>query len=412
MKNFTRSQSCLLSVHMLKMVMDLFISTFLTSYILSQTPESILGEGLFNIGLFYFSWYLIYGIFEFVCSYFVDRGNRVLFLRIAIIINTFLILALVFWGEQISHWIIAAGAICGLVDAFYYSSYLIMRAGLAENKTVKLFNIISTLFTNIIKVVVPIILGYIIEASTLSSIAIYIVIISVIQFVISLFIKNDKSESSKFEFKKFINYLKTNKADSSKLKYTYLSNIPSGFKTTYNILVVALTVYIFKKDSILGVYTSIFSLITALLIVLYKLVDKNPKVNKFAIYLSLGLLPLITAILVAIKPTEVVLLVILNFCLTLSSYFSEFMGNTERDAIIKFVHQNEFISEHQVFNEVIQCAGRLISFGLFMIIGKCANFSGFIAMLLFFIAFNPIKFLLLYKQRIIRKEFELEESKA
>lgn len=408
MKNFTRSQSCLLSVHMLKMVMDLFISTFLTSYILSQTPESILGQGLFNIGLFYFSWYLVYGIFEFICSYFVDKGNRVLFLRIAIIINTFLILALVFWGEQISHWIIAAGAICGLVDAFYYSSYLIMRAGLAENRTVKLFNVISTLITNIIKVVVPIVLGYIIEASTLSSIAIYIVIISVIQFAISLFIKNDKSESSKFEFRKFINYLKTNKTDFNKLKYTYLSNIPSGFKTTYNILVVALTVYIFKKDSLLGVYTSIFSLITALLIVIYKLLDKKPNINKFIIYLVLGFLPLISAILVAIKPNEVVLLVILNFFLTLASYFSEFMGNTERDAIIKFVHQNEFISEHQVFNEIIQCAGRLISFGLFMIIGKCANFSWFIVMLLFFIAFNPIKFLLLYKQRTIRKEFEHE----
>lgn len=412
MEKLTRSQSCLLSVHMIKVISDLFIGTFLVSYILSQTPESILGQGLFNIGLFYFSWYLIYAIFEFVCSYFVDRGNRVLFLRIAIIINTFLTVALVFWGEQISHWGFVAGAICGLADAFYYSSYLIMRAGLAKNQTVKQFNVLTTLFSNVIKVIVPVVLGFIIEASTLSTIAIYIVALSVIQFAVSLFIKSDKDESSKFEFKKFLNYLKTNKNDFSKLKYTYLSNIPSGFKTTYNILVVVLTVYIFKKDSVLGIYTSIFSLITALLIMIYKMVDNNKKVNKFIIYLLLGFMPLISAILVAIKPDEVVLLVILNFFLTLSSYFSEFMGNTERDAIIKFVHQSEFISEHQVFNELIQCAGRLISFGLFMIVGMCSNFTLFLAMLIFFIAFNPIKYLLLYKQRTIRKEFELEESEA
>ena len=114
MNKFNRSQRSLLSVHMLKMVMDLFISTFLTSYILSQTPENILSKGLFNIGLFYVSWYFIYGVFEYVCSIFVDRGNRVLFLRIGIIINTILIVALVFWGKKISNWIILAGAICGV----------------------------------------------------------------------------------------------------------------------------------------------------------------------------------------------------------------------------------------------------------------------------------------------------------
>lgn len=410
MKKFTRSQSSLLSVHLMKMVMDLFISTFLTSFILSQTPENILSQGLFNIGLFYLSWHLVYGIFEFICSYFVDRGNRVLFLRIAIIINTLLILALVFWGEQISHWIIPAGAICGLVDAFYYSSYLIMRAGFADNKTVKQFNLLATIFTNVIKVVVPIILGFVIEASTLSSIAVYIVILAVIQFVISLFIKNNKIDSSAFEFKKFLRYLKTNKEDFSKLKYTYLSSIPSGFKTTYNILVVILTVYIFKKDSILGIYTSIFSLITTILLVVYKLIDNNKKVNKFIIYITIGCLPLIASIFLAIKPSTVWLLVLLNFFLTLSSYFSEFFGNTERDAIIKFVHQNEFISEHQVFSELIQCVGRVISFSIFMLVGLSSNFTLFLIMLIGFIAFNPFKFIVLYKQRKIRKEFELLEN--
>ena len=64
MKSFNRSQKSLISVHMLKMIMDLFISTFLTSYILSQTPDSILGQGLVNIGIFYLSWHIVYGLFD------------------------------------------------------------------------------------------------------------------------------------------------------------------------------------------------------------------------------------------------------------------------------------------------------------------------------------------------------------
>lgn len=408
MKKFNCSQGCLLSVHMLKMVMDLFISTFLTSYILSQTPENILGKGLFNIGLFYVSWYFVYGLFEYICSYFVDRGNRVLFLRVGIVINTLLIVALVFWGKQISQWIVLAGAVCGLVEAFYYSSYLIMRTELSGGASVKKYNMLATVFTNVIKVVVPIIMGYLIEASTLSSIAIYIVGISVIQFVISLFIKEDKNESSNFEFKKYLNYLKTNKEVSSKLKWTYLSSIPSGFKQTYYVLVVVLTVYIFKKDSLLGIYTSIFSLVTMLCLVIYKLLDNNKKINKFVIYILLGFLPVVSTIVVAIKTNEATL-IILNFLLTLSSYFSDYLGNLERDGVISSIHKNEFISEHQVLSELIQVAGRIIAFSIFMLVGLSSNFTLFLVMLLVFITFNPVKFLILYKQRTIRKQYEIQE---
>lgn len=409
MKNFDRSQKSLLAVHMLKMIMDLFISTFLVSYILSQTPESILSKGLFNIGLFYISWHFIYGLFEFICSIFVDKGNRVSFLRIAIIINTLLIVSLVFWGEQISHWIVLAGAICGLAEAFYYSSYLVMRTELAGGKTVKLYNMLATIFTNVVKVVVPVIMGYVIDASSLSAIAIYIVIIAVIQFIISLFIKSETSKDSKFEFKKFINYLKTNKDDYNKLKWTYYSSIPSGFKTTYNVLVVVLTVYIFKRNTSLGIYTSVFSLITMLSLILYKRIDNNPKVNKFIIYLLVGFLPLVASIIASFKTTEFTL-VMLNFFLTFTSYFSEYLGNTERDVIIRNVNKTEFVAEHQVLSELIQCAGRVIAYGTFMLVGLTNNFTLFLIMLIGFLIFNPIKFLILYKQRTIRKEFENNQA--
>lgn len=404
MKNFNRSQKSLLTVHLLKMVMDLFISTFLTSYILSQTPDNILSKGLFNIGLFYVSWYFVYMVFEFICSYFVDKGNRVLFLRIAIVINTFLIVALVFWGKQISNWIIPAGAVCGLVDAFYYSSYLIMRTELSGGKIAKQYNMLVTLITNLIKVVIPIILGFVIEASSLSTIAIYIVFVSVIQFIVSLFIKLDKTQSSKFEFKKFLNYLKTDKEAFSQLKYTYLSSVPSGFKQTYNVLVVILTVYAFKKDSLLGIYTSLFSLATMLLLILYKALD-NKKFNKLPIYLIIGFLPVVVSIFVAIKTSEFTL-VALNFTLTIASYFSEYMGNVERDVVIRHEQKEEFFSEHQVFVEFIQCIGRVIAFSIFMLVGLTSNITLFIAMMIFFITFNPFKFIVLYKQRQVRKEFE------
>ena len=405
MKKFNRSQKALISVHMLKIIMDLFISIFLTSFILSQTPDSILGQGLVNIGIFYLTWYIIYGILEFVCSIFVDKGNRVLFLQIAIVINTLLIIALVFWGEQISQWLILAGIICGIVDAFYYSSYLVVRTEIAGSSSIDKFSMIITIFTNVIKVVVPVILGYIIDASTLSSIAIYIVILSIIQLIISLFIKADKKLRSKFEFKKFLNYLKTNKEDSSKLKYTYLSSLPSGFRTTYNSLVVILTVYIFTTNALLGACTSVFAFLTIICLMLFKSVDNNKKVNKLAIYIVIGFLPVFSAI-VASFLTNKVTLIILNFFLTLSTYFTDYLGNFERDAIIEDLHKEEFFAEHQVLNEEIQVFGRILAFAGYILVGLSGNFTLFLIMLIVFMLFNPFKLLVLYKQRVIRRQLE------
>ena len=405
MKAFNHSQKNLIAVHMLKMVMDLFISTFLTSFILSQTPDNILGQGLVNIGIFYLSWHIVYGLFEFICSFFVDKGNRLLFLRIAILINTLLIIALVFWGEEISLWLIPAGTICGIVDAFYYSSYLVVRTEVADDHAIDNFSMMTTVLTNVIKVIVPVILGYIIDASTLSSIAVYIVIISVIQFIVSLFIKVNKNIRSKFEFRKFLNYLKTNKEDACKLKYSYLSSLPSGFRATYPSLVVILTVYIFSSNTKLGACTSIFALITIICLMLFKLVDNNKHFNKLAIYSVLGFLPVAAAILASFI-TNNVTLIILNFLLTLSTYFTDYLGNFERDAIIEDLHKAEFFAEHQVLNEEIQVLGRIIAFAGYILVGLSSSFTLFLIMLVLFMLFNPFKFLVLYKQRQVRRKLE------
>ena len=90
MAKFPKQQKALLSVHMLRIVLELFTSTFLVSYILAQNPDSILGKGLINIGIFYISWNVVYGILNFVASYLVDRSDRAMLLRCGIIFNILL----------------------------------------------------------------------------------------------------------------------------------------------------------------------------------------------------------------------------------------------------------------------------------------------------------------------------------
>ena len=170
MAKFPKQQKALLSVHMLRIVLELFTSTFLVSFILAQNPDSIIGKGLINIGLFYVSWNATYGILNLIASYLVDKSNRATLLRCGILFNLILMVALVFWGEQISHWLVLAGALCGMSDAFYYSSYIIMRNELSFHGSFKRYNVFTTVGVNLVKVIVPIIMGYIIDISTFSTI--------------------------------------------------------------------------------------------------------------------------------------------------------------------------------------------------------------------------------------------------
>lgn len=409
MKNLKRNQNILLSVHILRTILELFIDTFLTSYILSFSPDSVLGSGLINVGLFYATWFAVYILSYFILSYFVDRSNRVSFLKIGILVNALLLSALVLWGETISKWIILAGSLCGISHGFYYSSYMVLRNELNSNSSLKPYNISVVIFTNIVKIIVPTVLGALIDVSSYRAMAIYVIAIAIAQFILSFFIKAKKPENSKFELRKYFSYLKENKDVSSKIKYTYINSFLSGFKETYKVIIVILLIYTFKTNLSLGIFTSAFSIITILLLLAYKQIDNHPKVNKFAIYMLIGILPFLSCLCFVLFMNKWTL-IIYNFFLTVAIYFSDYFGSIERDAIIKFTGHDEFVSEHQFVGEFLMGATRVISYILLIVVGIFENILIFKILLVLFLSTNPIKFFVLYKQRMIRKNYEQTAS--
>lgn len=408
-QKLNRNQNSLLIVHMIRMILELFISTFLTSHIISLNPDNIFGIGLINVGLFYVAEFAIYAILYYLICFYVDKSNRISFLRIGILVNLCLLVLLVFFGEQLASWVILAGIIVGISDAFYYPSYLVMKNEFTSRKTIKEYNISNTILTNISKVVVPTILGFLIDVSSYSNIAIYIIIISIIQFGLSFLIKTKRPENSKFELKPFFKFLKETPDVRNKIKYTYFNAFLVGAKSTYKIIVVVLTIYTFKTNLSLGLFTSLFSILTILLLMFYKKLDDKTNINKLFIYLTIGMLPVFSCILMVSKMTKTTL-IIYNFFLTVATYFSEYFGSSERDAIIKHIGKYEFIAEHQFLIETLQNISRIISYGIIAAVGLIGNIFVFKILIIVLILSNPIKYLVMFKQRKIRIEFENSTS--
>ncbi len=409
MEKLHSSQRALLATHILKLVLDLFINTFLVSAIVNITPNTIFSNGLINIGIFYVSWFITYPVLNIILSHFVDKSNRVYFLRMGIMVNAIMLTLLVFWGNQISEWLVVAGFLCGMADAFYYSSYLLLRTELNTKATIKRYGLMSIVVNNAVKIIAPTILGFLIDLTSYSYVALYVVFIALAQFALTFFIKSKKPEGSKFELLSYLKLLKADKDFRGKVKYTYINGILASFKSVYRLTIVILTIYTFKTNLNLGIFTSIFSLITIGLLLIYKRFEAKNNANRFPVYIIVGTLPLIASIVMCIWLNKFTL-IIMNFFLTISLFFNEYVGTVERDAIMKILHKESYISEHQCIVETTTCFFRILAYAMFCVCGIFGKSLIFKIYLCIIMVASPLKTLVLWKQRKVRQEIKKNEE--
>lgn len=121
----------------------------------------------------------------------------------------------------------------------------------------------------------------------------------------------------------------------------------------------------------------------------------------------IGILPVIACLIMVLWLNKTTLIVY-NAFLTIAIYFSEYFGSTERDAIIKNVGKYEFIAEHQFIVETVQDISRILAYTLFVVVGLMSSIFAFKILLMALILVNPIKYLVMNKQRKIRVKFEQE----
>ena len=205
--------------------------------------------------------------------------------------------------------------------------------------------------------------------------------------------------------RKYFKYLKENPEDRNKIKYTYFNGLMAGIKTTYKVVIIILTIFAFKTNLSLGILSSVFSLITIGLLIWYRKSEENPKTKKLLIYLSVGTLPLLSCIAFMIF-TNKVTFIILNCFLTIAIYFSDYFGDAERDAIIKHLGQYEFIAEHNVLIDTLKYTVSTLVYVVFILVASFESITVFNVVLVIMIAVCPFKFYMMYKQRVVRKEFE------
>ena len=382
-KKLNSTSYALLTTHGFNYVVSIFVSTFLISYIYKISDNYVL-----NIGLFYCFNYLTMGIFSYVVSRLIDKTNRVVCYRVAIIVRALFILAVVFLGERLASLVIVAGMLHGFSEAWYWCSFNVMKNELIPNSCMKKYTTLQIIENKSVHFIVPIVLGKIIDAESFKSSAIIILVMATIQIIVSFFIKSRRPENSGFDLKSFFERVKSSEKHKELFKICFITGILFGATTLIspvNTIIVMLT---FKSNFSLGLLTGVFSAVSIVMLMIAKRLSKSRKATPIYIICAIASC---VATLIVVLATNKISLIIFNFIYIACSTFYSYYFDLYRNVILKQLDMYDDIAEYQGLIEVMLEISRTVGFALMIltgIIGASFGGDGLVVALKIYLAFT------------------------
>lgn len=360
-KKFTQSNKAMLITHAINNIASVFVSTFLVSYIYKISSNYIL-----NIGLFYLMTYLAMCVIYYIASLIVDRTNRAIVYKVALLIRGAFMLCVVLVGENLAQYVVLAGLLHGFSEGCYWSSYNVMKNELVSSRLMKNYSTIQLVDEKVINVIVPIILGKLIDANSFKLTAIIVLAVVLVQIVVSFFIKSKRPENSSFNMKEFFSDMKNLGENNQPFKMIFIGSIFYGIITIIAPLNTVLIMLSFDSNFSLGILTSIFSIFSMVLLVVLNVVLKKKKQTIFCIIASV-LCP-IGAILVSVF-TNPVVVAIYNLIYTVLAVVHSYVFDVYRNLLLKKFGLYHDIAEFQCCIETLLAFARIFVFVCMVIAG-------------------------------------------
>ena len=352
-------------------VLYMFVNTFMVAYFITLTNYDYK-----QISIYYALSFIAILLTFLTFGRIIKNKNQVWVFRSGIIAYCLYILMLAFLKEKIVTYFALLGFFYGIVQGLIWVAAHTLVNEHTQNNTNKFISF-KSIISKILKIFFPIVFGVSIELTSFSYVAKIVILLSITQFIFSLFIEDKaKTYDKKYNLKEYINLVKNN----DKFKTVYKLCICDGIVNyLLETLIVILTVMTFKTTISLGVITTITAICSILSVYIfqYKL-KSNWKILKIC---NIMMISSVLLLLINIsKPT----IIIYNIC---TAIFLVILSNTGDTKRYEIVSENEivvkdYIVEHQVVCEAILNITRIISYILLFVISLFNNIVLFKILLL------------------------------
>lgn len=347
-------------LRLLKSILNNFVDIFLVLYFIKVSNSNILPLGIYKLVAMVTVWVVMF----FIKNRCKENG-RIHFMKIGIVLYFVYFLSIIILKEKVVDYIYLIGMLYGLEEGFYYSVYNMIESDGIDNKDRTKYVGVYTAVKNIVSIIFPLIFGGMIQKSGFINATIFALFIVIFEIILSnLFKDNNIPKSNKTNFKEFKNIVKNNKG----FKNIMVMKICSGLTYSEGALSYVITIYIIKvfSESIsLGIFTSIFSVISVIIGILFIKIIKNKYYVPLMIVTSFTTIVLLCIMLLN---CNFITIVLYNLSQTISKGLIDLINekNIFGFSNIKAIKQ-EYKVEYFLSIETSLFIGRVISNVLFIL---------------------------------------------
>jgi len=358
-----KNTKLLLIINTIRKIIDIFLGPFLTAYLFKVAIENIKIISIYNI----FS-YIVIVIIALIIGRILKNKYEMPIFIIGMVSKFIQLAILIILGDNVVNYIWVLAIIAGLSMETWSFPLNLFSSKLVSNDEKKSFVVYKTILNNLVKVLIPFLLGGIISMKSFKATAIIILILSFIQILLSfkMTIKmGNNNENKKLNLTKEVNHMKNNK----KLQRFYRMKFFKGmaYKGALDTAVTLLIIMSFNSDFSLGVITSIISLLAMLSSYMYKRI-RNKEKMKILLIISFIIILISSIILVFFTNQYTIVGYNLIF-----AFFLQFIMVAEEVQTLKFTNSDIINDSNRVETyvllEMFLNAGRVISYILLFIVG-------------------------------------------
>lgn len=384
----------LFSLRTLKNILNSFVNSFLVLYFLDMSDRNIVPLGIYKLVAII----AIYSVI-FLTRNFSKSKNRANLMRIGIILDFVYFLTIILLKDKVVNYIYLVGLLYGLEEGFYYSVYNILESDGITNEERAKFAGTYTAIESILSIVFPLIFGSLISATGFLKSLIVVFIIVILRIILSFIYKdNNVPKGNKTNMKEYFEL--TNKY--KRFKQMYRLELLNGIVYSEAAFSYIVTIYIIKvfSDSFsLGMFTSIFSVITFIIGILFaKFINKK----YYSSAIKISMIFTILSLFLMIFRCNSVTIILFNLFQTISKKLKDLIiGNNQANLSNYSKIAKEYKTEYWLSNETSLAIGRIISSSVFILLAYIDTTIMILLYALFLILFaiNSIKL-----QKIILEE--------
>ncbi len=367
-------------------ILYMFINTFMVAYFITLTNYDYK-----LISVYYVLSFIGILITFLLLSKTVKDKNSVILFRSGIIFYCFYILLIALLKEKIVNYYAFLGFFYGVVQGlFWVAGHTLINENTKnmENSFISVKSILS----KILRVFFPIIFGISIELTSFSYIAKIVIFLSLLQFIFSLLIKEEKTKSKpKYDLKRYFNYIKNN--DKFKLAYK-ISACDGIIHYLLETLITILIVMTFKTTISLGVITTVFSILSIISVYIFQYKLKS---NKKILLISA--ISMVISLFLLLIDIDKITIIIYNFC---NSVFLVTLMNAAETKGYDIIHEDkkvadDYIVEHQAIWQIVLNISRIIGYFVLFIASLFNN------MLVFKFLLILVTIIILYYSKLMMK---------